>query len=75
MGQPFCRTSEELSGVGQKQMKQPFDTLHVKDLVEASVDGFAENFYDRKFDELQRAEKQQILRAIAAQCREMVGQC
>jgi hypothetical protein len=47
-------------------MKQPWDTLDIAKLVEAAADGFADNFY---------AQKQAILRAIAAQCRDLVGQC
>jgi hypothetical protein len=56
-------------------MKQPWDTLHIAQLVESAADGFARNFYEQPFDGLTRAQKQAILRAIASQCRELVGQC
>ena len=56
-------------------MKQPWDTLDIAKLLEASTDGFADQFYALSFDELTKRQKQDILRAIASQCRELAAAC
>ena len=56
-------------------MKQPWDMTHIASAIRGATEAIAGNFYEMHFEQLPKREQQLILRAIAAQCRELAAAC